>query len=286
MLLFSTLEVDTRAHIGNFTGRLPVPAPATMHLLKNHIPLKPPACDEMSGELVTPTGASILRTLVKRENAGIAPPHQWIGKCLNKKYCSGISNFWVAPTVERVGVGAGSRNPAGYPNICRLIIGNVQVSSGLATSRLVILEANIDDMSGEVAGYVFELLMDRKEVLDVWYTGIHMKKNRPGVKLSVLTQPENAENIRQIIFAETTTLGIRLTTVERTALHRRFEVVQTSFGPVRMKLAFLNKVLINASPEHENLKNLAQHANVPLKIVAEEAKSKFNEVISKYQTSD
>ena len=226
----------------------------------------------MTGEVITPTGASILRTLVRPENAGKPPRHEWIGEQVTS---TAKENYnLVFPSVETVGVGAGSRNPPDYPNICRLFLARPAPQSQYVVSQLIILEANIDDMSGEVAGHVMELLVGSEGVLDVWYTSIQMKKNRPAIKLSVLVTFEYADKIQRLIFAESTTIGIRRSYVDRTALLRKFEDVQTSFGLVTMKLAFLDGELLNASPEYDKVREVAREAGVPWKIVADEAKAK------------
>src|SRR5262249_40117533 len=185
-------------------GTLPVPAPATVELLKG----VPVYSSGVQVELVTPTGAAIVKILAKRFAA------------------------FPEMKIEKVGYGAGSRDLPGQPNVVRLTIGEAQ--AGLPAETITVLEANLDDLNPPVFGYVMDRLLARG-ALDVFGVPVQMKKSRPGMVLTVLAQPEDAEKVVQIIFSETTTLGVRQRTEHRRALARKWVSVSTQWGEVRMK---------------------------------------------------
>src|SRR5262249_44160483 len=191
-------------------GTFPIPAPATLELLKG----APVYSGEIQKELVTPTGAAIVSVLASK-----------------------FSQFPRMKT-EKIGYGAGTRDFKGVPNVVRLSIG--ETPSGEAwtvpTEEIAVLEANLDDMTPQVFGYVMEQAL-AAGALDVFATAVQMKKNRPGMLLTVLCRPEDGPRLRQLIFAETTTLGVRERRETRAILARRHVSVQTRFGEVRMKLA-------------------------------------------------
>ncbi len=235
-------------------GSFPIPAPATLELLKN----APVYSGEIQKELVTPTGAAIVSVLASR--------------------------FASFPRIKplKTGYGAGSRNFKNVPNVVRLTIGEaVQAESavlpasaaalpGASMEDITILEANVDDMSPQVFGYVMERAF-AQGALDVFGTAVQMKKNRPGMLLTVLCRPSDAQQLTKLIFAETTSLGVRMRQEARATLSRRHVAVQTKWGDVRMKLANLNGSISNYAPEYEDCRRIAEQQHVPLKVVMQEA---------------
>ncbi len=218
-------------------GVLPVPAPATLELLKG-IPVTQL---DVEGETVTPTGAAILTTLV--EDFGPFP----------------------AMTIERIGYGAGKKEFA-FPNLLRLLVGTTTGQLAGSRERVVLLESNLDDMNPEFYEHIMDALFDAG-ALDVYLQPIQAKKSRPGVLLSVLCQPGAAEELSGIIFAEATTLGIRQQAMERVCLSRETVKVETAFGQVRIKVARLGEKIVNLSPEYEDCRRLALEKKKPLKEV-------------------
>lgn len=225
-------------------GTFPIPAPATLELLK-HAPVY---SGEIQKELVTPTGAAIVNVLASR-----------------------FSNFpQMKP--DKSGYGAGSRNFKGVPNVVRLTIGESAQEGVLPakTEDITILEANLDDMTAQVFGYVMERALELG-ALDVFGTAVQMKKNRPGMLLTVLCRPEDSQRLAKLVFAETTTLGVRMRQESRAVLARRHVNVRTKWGEVRMKLANLNGSISNYAPEYEDCRRIAEAEQVPLKTVMQEA---------------
>ncbi len=229
-------------------GPLPLPAPATLALLRG-VPLVP---GPVEGELVTPTGAALLTHLVRSFGS---PP---------------------AMTLQKIGYGAGRKDfpprgqgSAAHPNLLRLWIGVTQRAA--TWEPMVLLETSIDDMNPQLYEHVAERLF-AAGALDVTLGSVQMKKNRPGTVLSVLCQPEQADELSEIVFHETTTLGIRRIPVTRQALPRRFEQVETRFGMVQVKLATLPDGSLRAMPEYEDCRRLAREVGVPLRAIIEEAK--------------
>jgi pyridinium-3,5-bisthiocarboxylic acid mononucleotide nickel chelatase len=226
-------------------GLVSVPAPATAELLQG-IPLAP---SRIESELTTPTGAAIVATLAHR--FGPLPPMR----------------------IERIGYGAGSRDFESQANLVRLLVGQ---SDGAADGDQVwMLETNLDDLSGELIGYTMQLLLDAG-ALDVYTTAIQMKKNRPAVMLSVLCEAQRIESLEQILFHETTTLGIRRWPVERHKLPRQAVTVATPWGPVDGKLALLDDRQ-RFSPEYEACRAIAAAHRVPLQQVYEAAQRAYAE---------
>jgi pyridinium-3,5-bisthiocarboxylic acid mononucleotide nickel chelatase len=231
-------------------GTLPVPAPATLKLLGK----APVYSSGPQVELVTPTGAAIVTTLVKR----FAP--------------------LPAMTIEHAGYGAGTREFDGHPNLLRLTIGessagetaDAMTLSGTGHERVSVLEANLDDLSPQVLAYAMERLL-AEGALDVFSVAAQMKKGRPGVVLTVLAKAQDADRLTRTIFAETTTLGVRHREEQRMTLGRRWETVTTTWGPVRIKIANMNGSISNYAPEYEDCRNLAEAHHVPLKLVMQEA---------------
>ena len=220
-------------------GVLPVPAPATADLLRHATIYQKHA----HTELVTPTGAAILAAVVNR---------------------FGDLNGFAA---DKVGYGAGSKQFAEFPNCLRVMIGEEHAfAAPQPGSGVIVIEANIDDMSPQNFAYATEKLLGAG-ALDVFTIPIQMKKARPGHLLQVLASPDAVDRLTQIIFRETTTIGIRRYPVERSVLDREFVEVDTEFGKVKIKVSRLNGEVMNASPEYEDCARIAQEKNVPLKMV-------------------
>jgi uncharacterized protein (TIGR00299 family) protein len=224
-------------------GTFPVPAPATIELLKN----APVYSGEIQKELVTPTGAAIESMLATRFGS------------------------FPAMKIAKSGYGAGTRDFHGFPNVLRLSIGESEAAPSLApVEEINILEANLDDMNPQVFGYVMERALELG-ALDVFGTAVQMKKNRPGMLLTVLCRPEDNQKLTKMIFAETTTLGVRMRRESRATLARRHVNVNTRWGGIRIKLANLNGTISNYAPEYEDCRRIAEHERVPLKAVMQEA---------------
>jgi pyridinium-3,5-bisthiocarboxylic acid mononucleotide nickel chelatase len=227
-------------------GTFPIPAPATLELLKN----APVYSGEIQKELVTPTGAAIVHVLASR-----------FGRFPHMK-------------TEKTAYGAGTRNFKNYPNVVRLSLGETALAEEehpfASTEEVAILEANVDDMTPQVFGYVMERAL-AAGALDVFGTAVQMKKNRPGVLLTVLCRPEDSRGLTQLIFAETTTLGVRMRQEQRATLARRHVTIQTKWGDIRMKLANMNGSVSNYAPEYEDCRRIAEQQHVPLKAVMQEA---------------
>ncbi len=216
-------------------GIMPIPAPATAMLLQG----MPLASAPVTGELVTPTGAAILATVV--------------------------NEFTDQPTltVERVGAGAGQRNPIELPNILRVFLGTATCSN--ARDTIAVLETNLDDISPEVIGYCFERLF-AAGALDVFATPIQMKKNRPGTLLTVLSSSDRVAELEAILFRETGTFGVRRSTATRSKLEREIISVETNWGSVRAKKGWRAGLTI-VTPEYEDCARVAREHDVPLREV-------------------
>lgn len=219
-------------------GLMPIPAPGTAELLKG-VPLA--ACDEV-GELTTPTAAAVLTTLA--ESFGAMP----------------------AMSIRSIGYGAGTRDGVSRPNLLRVFIGDSTDVGPFVTDQIVVLETNLDDAAPQVIAHCMDRLFDAG-ALDVFALPIVMKKSRPGTLLTVLCEPARREEMEAIVFAETPTFGIRRLEAARTILRRRFETVQTTLGPIRMKIGDSGNGRVTASPEFEDCKTIAAKHNVPLRDV-------------------
>jgi hypothetical protein len=214
-------------------GKLPVPAPATLELLKG-VPTCPgPA----QAELVTPTGAAIVTTLAAGYGA------------------------YPEMTVKQVGIGAGTRDLE-VPNLLRLVVGEAAEAAG--EEQLVVLETNIDDMNPEHFEYVMERLY-AAGALDVTLIPAIMKKSRPATLVRVLAAPTLREDLMAILFRETSTLGVRSWMVQRRCLDREIVGVQTQWGEVRVKVGRLDGEVTTIAPEYEDCKRLAAATGAPLK---------------------
>jgi uncharacterized protein (DUF111 family) len=174
-------------------------------------------------------------------------------------------------TVNAIGYGAGTADLEGQPNVVRLMLGESAEKRTTPESEAIrVLEANLDDMNPQIYGYFLEKAL-AAGALDVFSTPVQMKKNRPGMLVTVLCKPEDESRFHEMFFTETTTLGVRTYTAERRILARQWESVHTAFGEVRIKVARLNGHIRQASPEFEDCRKLAEAKNVPLQRVMEEA---------------
>jgi uncharacterized protein (TIGR00299 family) protein len=217
-------------------GILPIPAPATADLLIG----KPIYSRGPEVELTTPTGAAIVSTLAG--GFGPMPPM----------------------SITSAGYGAGDKDFPDHANVVRVLIG--QATGATESTTVVVIEANIDDSTPELLGYAMEKLLEAG-ALDVSFTPIQMKKNRPGSKLSVVCEPEKREALAEIVLRETSSLGVRMYNAERRVQSRRIVHVTTPYGPVRVKISQTGA----AAPEFEDCRQLAASHNVPLKQVMAEA---------------
>ncbi|TMG03090.1 MAG: nickel pincer cofactor biosynthesis protein LarC [Chloroflexi bacterium] len=214
-------------------GKLPVPAPATLELLSRaNAPLRP--ADGASGELVTPTGAAILTIVGRFERP--------------------------AMTLERAGYGAGSREIEGRPNVLRIWLGE-RTERGVR--QMVLIETNIDDMTGEMLGYARDKLL-HAGAADVWFTSIQMKKGRPGVALSVICGEAQEEEIARLLLRETSTLGVRVRPVHRWEAERELLEFESSLGPASVKVKRLAGEPPTIAPEYEACKRLAEATGLAL----------------------
>ena len=217
-------------------GLYPVPAPATLLLLKG----APIYSGPQQAEMVTPTGALLVSAYASE--FGAIPPMK----------------------VTAIGYGAGSRDFAETPNVLRVMIGDAEAKA--SPTSVVVIEADIDDMNPQIFGVVMETLQ-AEGALDVFYTAIQMKKNRPGTLLTVVAPPDARERLTAVIFRETTTIGVRYREMSRECLDREEVVVSTPLGPVRVKVARRDGRVLNASPEFEDCARIARERNVPVKEV-------------------
>src|SRR5271157_19219 len=239
-------------------GSLPVPAPATTELLRG-IPVY---SSGVEAELVTPTGAALVAELA--------------------------SSFGPIPAmkIERVGYGVGSKEIKGHPNLLRLLVGErvaatitlvkAQGSHPVAEDVVSVIEANVDDMSPQLFGY-FEEKALALGALDVTSTAVQMKKNRPGIGITVLCRREDSDKIAEMFFLETTTIGIRIHDVRRQLLERELVTVETDYGPARVKVASRDGTVLNIAPEYDDCSKLAKEKSVPLKQVMLDAQMAYRQ---------
>jgi uncharacterized protein (TIGR00299 family) protein len=235
-------------------GRFPVPAPATLAILGAR-GVGVTQCDEPH-ELVTPTGAALLAEFA--ENFG--PMRSLVA--------------------EKTGFGLGTRENQTRPNVLRVTLGESRVEGrgsrakseerDWETDRVAVLETNLDDVSGEILGHFVETALTAG-ALDVFYTPIQMKKNRPGVLLTVLCAETDADKFSEMILRETSAFGVRRTMAERRKLRREFTRVKTPLGEMTVKIGRLNGKVVQAAPEFESCKKLALRAKIPLKRIYEAA---------------
>jgi uncharacterized protein (TIGR00299 family) protein len=227
-------------------GRFPVPPPAVAELLKG----APVYSSDIKGELVTPTGAAIISTV--------------------------CAEFGPMPKmrIERTGYGAGTREYEKFPNVLRLIIGDDAKRESSGDERLIVVETNIDDMSPQVYGHVMDEALKRG-ALDCYFTPVQMKKNRPGVLVSILCRPAERDAMCELLLTETTTLGVRFFEVMRRALERETVRVETEFGAIDVKVARLDGRIVKEMPEYEQCRAAALQAGVTLLTVEAAARASF-----------
>ena len=253
-ICFDALQIDrficSPIHVGSGMvkmahGQFPVPPPAVTELLKG----VPFYATEIKGELLTPTGAAIITSV--------------------------CSEYGPVPriTTEKSGYGAGTREYPNFPNVLRVLIGETE-DTGATDERLWMIETNLDDASPQIIGHVMDRVLE-SGALDCFFTPVQMKKNRPGVLLSVLCSPNEKEAVMKLLFTETTTLGIRSYEVTRRALQRSLVRVETPYGPIDVKVAHLDGRVVNEMPEFEQCRQAAANANVPLKVVEEAARKEL-----------
>ena len=253
-ICFDTLRIDrfisSPLHVGSGMvkmahGQFPVPPPAVTELLKG----VPFYATNIKGELLTPTGAAIITTV--------------------------CSEYGPIPrmTTESNGYGAGTREYQDFPNVLRVLIGETE-DTGATDERLWMIETNLDDASPQIVGHVMDRVLE-SGALDCFFTPVQMKKNRPGVLLSVLCDAAEKEGVMKLLFTETTTLGVRSYEVTRRALERSVVRVETPYGPIDVKVAHLDGRVVNEMPEFEQCRRAAAHANVPLKVVEEAARKEL-----------
>ena len=228
-------------------GLIPVPAPATLELLKN-IPIY---SGGIESEMITPTGAAIISTLAK--------------------------NFGERPLmkIERIGYGAGEKEFA-IPNLLRVSIGEKvlndgNLKDGYVNDEAVLIETNIDDMNPEFYDYIMDQLFSQG-ALDVFLTPIQMKKNRPAHMLSVIVYEQDLREMLEVLFSESTTLGVRIREIKRLRLAQQNFIAETKHGKIKVKVGIFKGKIKNIAPEYEDCKKIAKQHKIPLKEVYEEAK--------------
>jgi uncharacterized protein (TIGR00299 family) protein len=250
-ICFDALQIErfvcSPLHVGSGMvkmahGHFPVPPPAVAELLKG----VPCYSTEIKGELLTPTGAAIITTV-----------------------CTEYGPIPEMKT-DATGYGAGTREYQEFPNVLRVLLGETELH-GATDERLWMLETNLDDASPQIIGHVMDRVLELG-ALDCFFTPVQMKKNRPGVLLSVLCGRNEKEALMKLLFTETTTLGVRSYEVARRALQRSVMRVETQYGPIDVKVAHLDGRVVNEMPEFEQCRQAAAKANVPLKIVEEVAR--------------
>jgi uncharacterized protein (TIGR00299 family) protein len=228
-------------------GMLPIPAPATVELLKE----VPVYTGEVEGELTTPTGAAIITTVA--------------------------TDFCDMPflTIGKVGYGAGKMDLE-VPNLLRVLLGEVSEYPGdYATEYVTVIETNIDDMNPQFYDHIMERLLSAG-ALDVFLTPVQMKKNRPGILMSIITPRERVEKLLNILFEESTTLGVRIAETRRLSLPRSLHSVSTKFGAIRVKVARKGDTVVNIAPEYEDCKNAAASHDVTISQVYAEVQRAWN----------
>ena len=232
-------------HVHCAHGKFPVPAPATLELLRD----LPIYSSGVQKELVTPTGAALLCAL------------------------DVTSSAFPAMTMSATGYGAGSREIPREPNVLRLVVGEAPFEANRSPKgRVGIIETTIDDATPELLAYVADSLM-AAGASDVYRTPIQMKKGRVGIQLTILCSPDRAEELQKLVFLETTTLGLRYREEEKKSLVRSFASVETEWGKIRIKVGLLNGEVVNYAPEYEDCRAIAERYAVPLKQVMQAAVS-------------
>ncbi len=218
-------------------GKFPVPPPAVTELLQN-IPIY---STDVEGELTTPTGAAIISALCSEFGA--------------------ISNL----TINKTGYGAGTREYDNFPNVLRLFLGETDNEQRrMNNEQLTLIETNLDDVSSQILGFVMERAFELG-ALDCWFTPIQMKKNRPATMVSILCDFNEKKILSELLYRETTTLGIRVSEIERNCLPREIVKVTTEFGEIDVKIARYQDKVVNAKPEFEQIKKIALEKNMSLR---------------------
>ncbi len=245
--------VSSPLHVGTGTvkmehGLFPVPPPAVAELLRD----APIYSTELRGELVTPTGAAIISTLCKE-----------FGPLPQMK-------------VEAIGYGAGTREYEKFPNVLRVMVGesSAEVKSD---EKLLMIETNIDDATPQIIGHLMEAAF-KSGALDCFFTQAQMKKNRPGVLVSILCRPFDKESIFELLFSETTTIGARCYEVERRALERELVSVETEFGSIRVKVARTGERIYGGTPEYDDCRSASEKQNVSLREVESAALAAYRKM--------
>jgi len=236
--IFASKLVEGTGWVDCAHGRFPLPAPATMDILTG-IPLRQ---IEESGELITPTGAALLAEFAN--SFGPLPEMR----------------------IEKIGYGLGTRDSAPRPNVLRAVLGECAETPDGEMDEITQIETNLDDFTAELAGATMERLF-AAGALDVFFTAAQMKKNRPGFVLTVLASEEKASELARIVLTETSAFGVRMHRTRRMKLRREFRDVETSYGPVRIKLGFLGDELVQAAPEYESCRETAKKAGVSVRDV-------------------
>ena len=224
-------------------GMLPVPAPATIELLQRY----PVYSANADFELTTPTGAALVSGL-----GAIHAPIPWM-------------------KIQRIGYGAGTRDTSSRPNTLRILLGDkcLALYDPELDSPVTVIETNIDDMNPQIYDVVMEKLF-AAGALDVFLETIMMKKNRPAIKLSVMAQSQDIQSLVDILFTETTTIGVRFYDAQRRTLEREIRTIKTKYGDVRIKVSWFKGKVVNVSPEYEDLKVLSKKNKLPMKVILEE----------------
>jgi uncharacterized protein (TIGR00299 family) protein len=217
-------------------GTFPVPAPATARLLDG----VPVYAGAVVSELVTPTGALLIT-----------------------EYAGSFGSL-PAMRVRSIGYGAGDKDFKGHPNVLRLMVGDIDDPS--EAEQIVVLECEIDDMNPQLFGPLMERLQ-QAGALDVFYSAVQMKKNRPGTLVSVVARPEHRERLSALLFTDTTTIGVRYREMLRDRLDREVRIVETPVGPIRFKVATRGGKILNAAPEFDDCAQAAAARGLPIKDV-------------------
>lgn len=228
----SPVKLGSQGFVDTEHGKLPVPTPAALEILKGY----PTVLTDVSSELTTPTGAAIIKALSK----GVLSAERM--------------------KVETIGYGAGTKEIPGMPNLLRIMMGELE--PGYTSDEIVSIETNIDNMNPEIFPYVIEQLL-AAGAHDAYVVPVMMKKGRPGMLLSTLAERSKLDSLLQVIFRETTTLGVRIQPIERRKLERREKQVKTSMGVVRAK-SIVNDGREILAPEFEECKRIAREKNLPL----------------------
>lgn len=262
--------VCSKIHVGSgfaqmAHGKFPVPPPAVAELLQN-VPIY---STNIEGELITPTGAAIISTV-----------------------CEEFGNL-PEMIIEKTAYGAGTRDYEDFPNVLRLMVGEIfnakaqrrenakdnkfEISNlkSKISSKLVLLETNIDDISPEILGFVMEQAFEIG-CLDCWFTPIQMKKNRPATMISILCAKDKRESLTELLYTETSTLGVRISEVERNCLPRETVKVETEFGAVDVKTAKYKGEIVNAKPEYEQIRQIALQSKKSLREIEREILENLN----------